>query len=91
MSKREPVRAMPPGLRSHIVIAVIVTCAAVVGPTAIKAALGATTDGSKTAIAQAAPAEKRETPSTGRVTVEIRPFLTSEFRPSAYGDWDSGR
>lgn len=79
MSNPSPRHRMPPGLKSQIAFAVIITLAALlVLPTALSAQQSARTTTSKAATKL----------SAGTIKTTIRDFSMADFSASAYTDWN---
>lgn len=70
--------SMPPGLKSQILLAVAITAAAVLLPTAMSIAAG---------VDQPA-GQACEEVSAGLVTTTTRAFDASDFPASAFTDWE---
>ena len=80
MSKNQRDYRMPPGLRTQIIFAVLVTlCALIVLPTALSA------DG---ASPSRAPASELHVTSAGTVKTTMRDFKSRQFTAASFADWD---
>lgn len=78
MSKPRPRQSMPPGLKSQIAFAVLLTAAAIIVlPSALSA--GRTIE------------IEPSTPTAGSVTTSQRTFVTESFSAAAFTDWEQDR
>jgi len=78
MSKPRPRQSMPPGLKSQIAFAIILTAAAIV---VLPSALSASRPDEPT----------RLKPSVGSVTISKTDFVTESFGAAAFTDWDQNQ
>jgi hypothetical protein len=69
---------MPPGLRSQILVAILITAAALLLPTALSASGGV----------DPAPRQAATDVSAGSIATTTHAFEAGDFAASAFSDWE---